>query len=223
MEILILLLLFIGLIWALVRSKKAENLTQERENNQQSGDLGIPETWRKLLDRRDVLILDTETTGLDSDAEVVELSIIDTTGRVVFDELIKPTGSVPKDAARIHGITDAVLHKAGAKPWPSHHDAVEKVIRAANVLLVYNLKFDERIIRQTCKKNNRRHPLGSISRTCVMLEYAEYRGVPGPYGDYRWHRLENAHGHECGRTTQNHRALRDCQMVLDVMRAVASC
>ncbi len=184
--------------------------------------MSIPKTWRTLLDRRDVLILDTETTGLNRDAEVVELSIIDTTGRVIIDELIKPMDSVPEDAARIHGITDSVLRKAGAKQWKWHHDAVKEAIRAAKVLRVYNLEYDERIIRQTCGKYGLRHPLGYVSRGCAMLEYAEYRAVPGRYGDYRWHKLEVAHRHECEHTTQEHRALSDCKMVLDVMRAVAS-
>ena len=72
---------------------------------------------RDLLNRSDVLILDSETTGLGGTAELVELAIIDTTGKVLFDELIKPTVSVPLDASRIHGITDSVLRKARANTW----------------------------------------------------------------------------------------------------------
>lgn len=177
---------------------------------------------RELLNRRDVLILDSETTGLGGTAELVELAIIDTTGKVLFDELIMPTVSVPRDASGIHGITDSVLREARAKTWLLHHDAVRKIVLAANVLLVYNLQYDEKIIRQTCGKYGLRNPLGSIRRECVMLKYAEYRGLPGRYGDYRWHKLVDAYGHECGRATQEHRALSDCQMVLDVMQAVAS-
>ena len=176
----------------------------------------------ELLNRKDVLILDAETTGLDGTAELVELAIIDTTGRVLLDELIKPTVSVPLDASRIHGITDSVLRKAGAKTWLLHHNTVRNIVLAANMLLVYNLKYDERIIRQTCGKYDLPDPLGSIRRECFMLKYAEYRGLPGRYGDYRWHKLVDAHSHECGRTTQEHRALSDCRMVLDVMQAVAS-
>lgn len=175
-----------------------------------------------LLNRRDVLILDTETTGLGTSAELVELAIIDTTGKVLVDELIKPTVSVPPDASRIHGITDSVLRKAGAKTWPLHYDSVRKIVLASNMLLVYNLEYDERIIRQTCGKYDLRNPLGSIRRQCFMLKYAEYRGLPGRYGGYRWHKLEDAYSHECGNSTQEHRALSDCRMVLDVMQAVAS-
>lgn len=182
----------------------------------------IPETWRGLLDRQDVLILDTETTGLDGNAEVVELSIIDTTGVVIFDELIKPMDSIPEEAAQIHGITDSALIEAGAKPWPFHYDAVMKAIRAANALRVYNLDYDERIVGQTCGKYYLPNPLRSISRGCAMLEYAAHRGETGRYGDYRWHKLQAAYSYECGNTLQEHRSLSDCTMVLDVMRSVAN-
>ncbi len=44
---------------------------------------------------RDFVILDTETTGLDERAEIVELSIIDKHGYTLFDSLIKPKGRTP--------------------------------------------------------------------------------------------------------------------------------
>jgi hypothetical protein len=37
------------------------------------------------MDRPNALILDTETTGLDGDAEVVELAVIDCAGSVPLD------------------------------------------------------------------------------------------------------------------------------------------
>lgn len=179
--------------------------------------------WAKeLLNRTDVLILDTETTGLDDTAELVELAIIDTKGRVLFNELIQPTISVPWQASKIHGITNSVLREAGAKSWPSHWTTVKKILRMATVLLVYNLKFDERIIQQACGKYNLPSPLGSIRSECVMLEYAKYRGIPGQLGDPRWHKLVDAYRRECGGIAQEHRALSDCQMVLEVMKGVAT-
>ena len=176
----------------------------------------------ELLNRKDVLILDTETTGLDDTADLVELAIIDTKGRVLFNELIQPTTSIPWQASKIHGISDSTLRKVRAKPWSSHWAAVKKILRKADMLLVYNLKFDERIIQQTCGKYNLPDPLGSIQRECVMLKYAEFRAIPGQFGDPRWHKLVDAYSRECGEIPQEHRALSDCQMVLEVMKAVAA-
>ena len=50
--------------------------------------------WKSLLDRRDVLIVDTETTGLDSTAEIIEIAMLDTTGKPRFEALALPAGRV---------------------------------------------------------------------------------------------------------------------------------
>ena len=42
----------------------------------------------------DFVVLDTETTGLDSRAEIVEISIIDKHGNTLFDSLIKPKNPI---------------------------------------------------------------------------------------------------------------------------------
>ena len=185
----------------------------------------FPLIWKSLLNRKDVLIIDTETTGLDGSAELVEISIIDTTGATVYDELVMPWGNVPPDAARVHGLTKHRLEREGALPWPEHYAAVKEAVLAAKVVRVYNLDFDERIIQQTCRQY-RLAPVLSVADSngvglgCAMLEYAEHRGVIGHYGDYRWHKLENACRYEGVRADQDHRALSDCRMVLGLMRAV---
>jgi len=45
----------------------------------------------KLLDRRNVLILDTETTGLDEKDEIVEIGIINTRNKKRYHALVLPT------------------------------------------------------------------------------------------------------------------------------------
>ena len=54
-----------------------------------------------LLNREDVLILDTETTGLNENAEIV--AIVDTTGTTRYSAPIMPKGRIP--SADIHGLT----------------------------------------------------------------------------------------------------------------------
>jgi DNA polymerase III epsilon subunit-like protein len=46
--------------------------------------------------KSDFVVLDTETTGLDKRAEIVELSIIDKHGNTLFDSLIKLKVAFPK-------------------------------------------------------------------------------------------------------------------------------
>lgn len=43
----------------------------------------------------DYLIIDTETTGLDNNAEVIEIAIINMHGDVLLNSLVKPTCSIP--------------------------------------------------------------------------------------------------------------------------------
>src|SRR5690606_16006245 len=87
---------------------------------------------RHLLDREDVLILDTETTGL-GQAEVIELSVIDTRGTVLLDTLIRPrTGVMNPYAQRVHGITLEML--TDQPTWPEVLPELRRIAGAATVL-----------------------------------------------------------------------------------------
>ena len=48
--------------------------------------------WKPLLDRHDVLILDTETTGRSRSAQIVEIALLDTRGVVRINSLVMPAG-----------------------------------------------------------------------------------------------------------------------------------
>ena len=58
------------------------------------------------------IFLDTETTGLDPRAEIVEIALIDHDGAVLLESLVKPTRPIPQDATRIHRITDGMVADA---------------------------------------------------------------------------------------------------------------
>ena len=80
---------------------------------------------RKLWESQPVF-LDTETTGLHGRAEIVEISIIDYDGSVLFDKLVKPRQPIPRDAVTVHGITDDMVRdeKSWLHVWPD----VEEVL-----------------------------------------------------------------------------------------------
>jgi DNA polymerase-3 subunit epsilon len=62
------------------------------------------------------IYLDTETTGLDEGAEIIQLGEIDSAGKVLIDTLVKCQGDITKEASAIHGITKEDLN--GAPNWP---------------------------------------------------------------------------------------------------------
>lgn len=194
--------------------------------------LASPSTvpWASLLNRQDVLILDTETTGVSKWSEVVDIALIDTCGRAVYDRPVLPYGPIPRAASNVHGLTRKHLEELGAKPWPDHHESVVTALRQASVLLAYNLRFDLRVIDQTIQGCNVLAGMASsasppsLDARCVMLEYAAWRKVPDKWRKRHWksHSLQAAYSQEVtGRTKQDHRALADCHMTLALMRAVA--
>lgn len=195
--------------------------------------LGLTPTvpWASLLSRQDVLILDTETTGVSKWSEVVDIALIDTCGRAVYDRPVLPQGPIPRAASKVHGLTRKHLEELGAKPWPDHHTAVVTALRRASVVLAYNLRFDLRLIDQTIQRCNVLAGMlssasqPSLDARCVMLEYAAWRKVPHEWrrGHWKLHSLQAAYRHEVTNPMrQDHRALADCQMTLALMRAVAT-
>lgn len=166
-------------------------------------------------------ILDTETTGLDSEAEIVEISIIDQDGAVIFNSLVRPKFPIPTDATKIHGITnDMVLC---APTWNEIHDEVCRIV-ASKKLVIYNADYDMRLMAQTAAQYGLSPVVASNGVACAMLTYAEF------YGDwneskqsYRWQKLTNAAAQQCVEADgAAHRALADVKMTLGVIKSMAA-
>ena len=163
----------------------------------------------------DFVVLDTETTGLDSRAEIVEISIIDKQGNTLFDSLIKPEHPIPWGAERIHGISNDDVGDAPA--WPEVYSQVRDILSAdGRTVAIYNADYDIRIIQQTSVL----HGLDyfDFDWVCMMLQYAKYWGVWDDYrGNYKWQKLTNAARQQGIEIANAHRALGDCLMTLAVM------
>lgn len=95
-------------------------------------------------------IVDTETTGVADDDEVIELAILPfdycrETGRVVavhpgFNSFCQPSKPIPAEATAVHGITDEMV--AGH----SISDAqVAEAVGGAKLLLAHNALFDRKM------------------------------------------------------------------------------
>lgn len=135
-----------------------------------------------------IVFLDTETTGLGNDDEIIEISIIDKHGLILLDTLVKPIKSIPASSSAVHNITNWQVRNAPA--WSEIHQNYRSVVKNKTVI-IYNRKFDNRLLRQTCGKYGLATP--RIKSVCLMELYSLYAGVLNrKTGGYKWFKLTDA-------------------------------
>jgi DNA polymerase III subunit epsilon len=165
------------------------------------------------------ICLDTETTGLKENDQIVEICLLEHDGSIVFESLVKPTVKIPPDAMRVHHITDAMVSTAPA--WPEIWQQVETILTTRRIA-IYNAEYDLRLMLQS----HRAHGLAwsaSISHFCVMKLYARFRGDwNSRAGSYRWYSLDDARW-QCGLDLPNaHRAHADTLLARAVLNFIAA-
>jgi DNA polymerase III subunit epsilon len=138
----------------------------------------------------DPVFLDTETTGLDDRAEVVEVAVIALDGRVLVDSLVRPTIPIPGTATAVHGIgpLDVADAPTFAELWSKLAAAIE-----GHVVVIYNAAYDIRALHQSARACS----IGLLPWTsphfCMMTAYAEYWGDWSDWhGNYKWQSLSAA-------------------------------
>ncbi|MEP0805850.1 MAG: 3'-5' exonuclease [Chloroflexota bacterium] len=156
------------------------------------------------------VIMDTETTGLDPKAEIVQIGVIDGAGKVLVNNvLVKPTVPIPPEATRVHGITNEMVRDAPPFPevLPQLRDAIN-----GKLVVIYNEKYDMRLLRQSARAHGIALDL-DIDTVCAMLKYAEWNGDWDDYhGSFRWQKLQGG----------DHSALGDCRATLDLIKKMAN-
>lgn len=174
---------------------------------------------RKLL-QSDFVVMDTETTGLGPDAEIVEISIIDAGGTDLFTSLVRPNMPILPELVAIHGIDNGMVRNAPT--WADVHDCVMHLF-SGRKLAIYNADYDLRMIRQCSQAAGCRLPDLSRQAKCVMNIFSKFVGEwSDKHGNWKWHKLSAA-AQACGvDATGAHRAAADCRMTLGVLRHVAT-
>lgn len=170
------------------------------------------EAWcrERLADPR-TLIVDTETTGIlskDPEAEICQISIINTAGRPVFSVLVKPNAKMGEEAYSKHGITPEMVEHSPT--FPEIAPILSKII-SDHHLVAYNAAFDIHLLVHLFAKYDIEAP--DFDTSCAMEEYAKWLGLWSVRkGDWKWHKLPQlAHG-------QAHDALTDCVSTLLLMK-----
>ena len=159
-----------------------------------------------------VLILDTETTGLDSSRDrIIELALIlvdvdKATGlplqvQEVFDELEDPGRPIPAEATRVTGITDAMV--AGKRLDDAR---IAELMKGVDLVIAHNARFDRGFVEA------RLPAFAQLPWACSVAEIdwqAQGRGSA---------KLEFL-AHELGFFYDAHRAEMDCHALLAVLAA----
>ena len=181
---------------------------------------------RNLLNE-DPIFLDTETSGLDDSAEIVEIGIIDINGEPLLETFIKPYNPIPEEATNIHGITNDIVKDAPY--WSEIHEQFCSIIKD-RTLIIYNRGYDVRLIDQTIKASIENKAMKEEAQDwdkdqrilCAMKLFAAYYGMWDEYHeDWKWQKLTAAAHHMNVKTEgKAHRAVTDCLMTLGIVQAM---
>jgi DNA polymerase-3 subunit epsilon len=180
---------------------------------------------QRLNGERSFVVMDTETTGLPGSTgfQVVEVSVVDRIGAVIFHSLVKPDIPVPEQASRVHGLDDAALADAPgfAQIWPSLLSVLE-----GHEILTYNVDFDRSALLASARRASIVVSEELRDRShwrCLMMDFSDWYGEPGrkPDEPARWQSLASACATLGVQVTDAHRATGDAIAALGVMKALA--
>ncbi len=113
------------------------------------------------MDDLPVVILDTETTGLDvSKDHIVSIGAVRMQGRIAYphvtlDRLVDPGLPIPAASTAVHGITDTMV--AEAPSFAELHDDVVEFLKGC-VLVGHNIGFDGALLRAESARCDRPWP-----------------------------------------------------------------
>lgn len=162
-----------------------------------------------LVKQNDWVILDTETTGIETSAEIVEIAIISPHGKILLNTRVRPSSEIEPGAFDTHGLDAEQLANA-----PTAYDIwadVQEIIEH-KVVVAYNAAFDQRMLKQTAARYGLDY-LTCPKWECAMLQYAAYCGEwSDRFDGYKYQPLPNA----------GHSAAADCQATLALIRHVLS-
>ena len=165
------------------------------------------------------LFLDTETTGVRSIAEVIEICLLDHMGEVLLDSFVRPRHAIPPASTQIHGISSAMV--ATAPTWAELWPQVQAIIENRPIG-IYNIDFDLRLLKQSHHHAGLIWPSIQFDPFCIMQIYAQFYGEWDLHRNaYRWQSLEKA-GHHFNLSLPNsHRAKDDALLARAVLHQIA--
>jgi DNA polymerase-3 subunit epsilon len=136
---------------------------------------------RDLLTSGDFVVFDSETTGLSSPVDFVEVAVVDPAGETLFDSLLQPSCRIEPRARAIHGHTAESL--SGAPRFSEVYPELLDALYGRRVV-VFNASYDRRVWDTAVRHLGARGALaGELPRwECAMRQFARFIGEPSKRG-----------------------------------------
>lgn len=173
-----------------------------------------------------VISIDTETTGLTKNDQVVQIGILNNTTGETLDLLIKPTVPITPEARATHGWTDIEL--LDAKPIGEVIDQVLAMLKTAEHIIGYNIAFDMKLISQTLIAQGHDDKLTELADVLTGKHQHDLKPIVEKFiGDpyqgkkqFRYQSLAYACEYLSVTTERNHRALEDAQNTINLLKTI---
>jgi DNA polymerase-3 subunit epsilon len=173
---------------------------------------------RELVQRSDVLYVDTETTGVRFGFDdVIDIGVVDGDGRVQMDRLVRPLVAIPADSSSVHGLSNRDVQRAARLQdlWPD----VTSLLNG-KVLVSYNSTFDEQMMRNAASRRGL-SPVQPQRWDCAMEAFAAYNGQSSHHRPgYQWINFETA-ARMLGLESPEHRAVSDALRCLELVQELS--
>ena len=164
------------------------------------------------------IVLDTETTGLNAaEDEILQVSIIDNEGAVLFDSYIRPTQHTEwAEAERVNHITPEMV--ANSPTIEEVMPEINDILKRYDKIVGYNVRFDADFLKHNGAK-------------FLNAEYADAMKMFAPIygewndqrGSYKWQKLTIAadyYGYDWSEHKEAHNSLGDCYATLHVYKEI---
>ena len=155
-----------------------------------------------------LIVFDTETTGLDfENDEILQLSIINSDGEVLFDRYFKPEKKIEwPEAQKFNGISPEMV-----KDLPGYRDSLDQVkaiFENAETLVAYNNAFDVEMLKRW-GINLEEKKQADVMKDFALL-YGEYQTE---YNEFKWQKLSKC-AEYFGYSFNPHNSLEDVKATL---------
>lgn len=118
-----------------------------------------PISQKKKIPAKAYLVLNVETTGREEQDQVLQITITDHKGNLLFNRFCQPSVSIQKQASDHHHMTKDIFTRAtlmGNQSVTTWQDIYPEVVKhlSGRTVYAFNVAFDAQMVLNTCKAFN---------------------------------------------------------------------